>query len=142
MLIEIVKPTSMHLGRGMKSAEDFSTVTGKCCNWQPLLATFKFTNPGRTSLVFVISNFYVEQAELLIAGNAQLYCHSLAFIVLALIIAWNWNCFFFCQIVGLLLFIVFFRRHPSCLKKRRELTRSISISLKFINICVFFWFSR
>ena len=96
-MIEIVKPASMHLGRGMKSTEDFATVTRKCCNSQPLLTTIKFTNPPRrTSLVVVISNFNVEPAELLIAGDAFFCCYNFALFLLALTFAWNANGFSVC----------------------------------------------
>ena len=90
MVIEVVKPASMHLGWGMKSTEDFTAAAGVCCDGKPFLATIKFTYPPRrTSFVVVISNFNVEPAELLIAGDAFFCCHNFAFFLLALTIAWN-----------------------------------------------------
>ena len=97
MVIEVVKPASMHLGWGMKSTENFTAVAWKCCDGKPFLATIKFTNPPRrTSLVVVISNFNVEPAELLIAGDAFFCCYNFALFLLALTFAWNANGFSVC----------------------------------------------
>ena len=139
MLIEIVKSASMHFSRGMKSTEDFTAVTGKCCNWQPFLTTFKFTNltPRWASLVIVIRSWYVKQAELLITWNALFCCHNFAFFLLALMIAWS--CLTFCQILCPLLFFVFLRRHLSCLKGRGELTHYRSIAIdQFVFVLLIF----
>ena len=124
LFIEIVKPTSMHLGRGMKSTENFATVAGKCCNWQPLITIFKFTFSGRGSLMVMICLQNVKQAKFLIAWYALFDCNSTAFFLLALAISWNFFFIFQSQFSSLLPFIVIHSRHPSYLNERRKRTDS------------------